>query len=117
MVKKVQWHLFNLKKLKKFGLAPKTLTNFYRCTIESIQAVSPPGTATALITTAGLSSGWCGLPNASPEAHCLPSRTSTAPSVKESSSSPSTSRATAYSHHYHPEGEVSTGLSKLRPRD
>jgi hypothetical protein len=25
-----------LKRLKKFGLSPKTLTNFYRCTIESI---------------------------------------------------------------------------------
>ena len=28
--------LFNLRRLKKCGLAPKTLTNFYRCTIESI---------------------------------------------------------------------------------
>ena len=28
--------LFNLRRLKKFGLAPKTLTYFYRCTIESI---------------------------------------------------------------------------------
>jgi hypothetical protein len=27
---------FNLRRLKKFGLAPKTLKNFYRCTIESI---------------------------------------------------------------------------------
>uniref|UniRef100_A0AAZ3PI03 Alkylated DNA repair protein AlkB homologue 8 N-terminal domain-containing protein n=1 Tax=Oncorhynchus tshawytscha TaxID=74940 RepID=A0AAZ3PI03_ONCTS len=26
----------NLRRLKKFGLSPKTLTNFYRCTIESI---------------------------------------------------------------------------------
>jgi hypothetical protein len=26
---------FNLRRLKKFGLSPKTLTNFYRCTIES----------------------------------------------------------------------------------
>ena len=26
----------SLRRLKKFGLAPKTLTNFYRCTIESI---------------------------------------------------------------------------------
>ena len=33
---KEQQLLFNLKKLKKFGLVPKTLTNFYRCTIESI---------------------------------------------------------------------------------
>jgi gmma-aminobutyric acid receptor subunit gamma len=26
----------HLRRLKKFGLSPKTLTNFYRCTIESI---------------------------------------------------------------------------------
>jgi hypothetical protein len=36
VVKKAQQHLFNLRRLKKFSLAPKTLTNFYRCTIESI---------------------------------------------------------------------------------
>jgi hypothetical protein len=36
VVKKVQKCFFNLKRLKKFGLATKTLTNFYRCTIESI---------------------------------------------------------------------------------
>ena len=35
-VVKAQQLLFNLRRLKKFGLAPKTLTNFYRCTIESI---------------------------------------------------------------------------------
>jgi gmma-aminobutyric acid receptor subunit gamma len=35
VVKKVQQRLFNLRRLKKLGLAPKTL-NFYRCTIESI---------------------------------------------------------------------------------
>jgi hypothetical protein len=28
--------LFNLRRLKKFGLSPKTLTSFYRCTTESI---------------------------------------------------------------------------------
>jgi hypothetical protein len=27
---------FNLRRLKKCGLSPKTLTNFYRCTTESI---------------------------------------------------------------------------------
>jgi hypothetical protein len=32
----MQQQLFNLRKLKKLGLTPKTLTNFYRCTIESI---------------------------------------------------------------------------------
>ena len=36
VVKKAQQSLFNLRRLKKFGLTPKTLTNFYRCTIESI---------------------------------------------------------------------------------
>jgi hypothetical protein len=36
VVKKGQQHLFNLSRLKRFGLSPKTLTNFYRCTIESI---------------------------------------------------------------------------------
>ena len=36
VVKKAQHRLFNLRRLKKFGLSPKTLTNFYRCTIESI---------------------------------------------------------------------------------
>jgi hypothetical protein len=36
VVKKAQQRLFNLKRLKK--CAPKTLTNFYRCTIESIRS-------------------------------------------------------------------------------
>ncbi|XP_055776853.1 carboxypeptidase N catalytic chain isoform X2 [Salvelinus fontinalis] len=36
VVKKAQQRLFNLRRLKKFGLSPKALTNFYRCTIESI---------------------------------------------------------------------------------
>jgi hypothetical protein len=36
VVKKVQQCLFNLRRLKKCGLSPKTLTNFYTCTIESI---------------------------------------------------------------------------------
>ena len=31
-----QQRLFNLRRLKKFDMSPKTLTNFYRCTIESI---------------------------------------------------------------------------------
>ena len=29
VVKKAQQHLFNLRRIKKFGLAPKTLTNVY----------------------------------------------------------------------------------------
>jgi hypothetical protein len=36
VVKKAQQRLFNLRRLKKCGLTPKTITNFYRCTIESI---------------------------------------------------------------------------------
>ena len=36
VVKKAQQRLFNHRRLKKFGLSHKTLTNFYRCTIESI---------------------------------------------------------------------------------
>jgi hypothetical protein len=36
VVKKAQQRLFNLRRLKKFVLSPKTHTNFYRCTIESI---------------------------------------------------------------------------------
>ena len=35
MAKKAQQCLFNLRGLKKLGLSLKTLTNFYRCTIES----------------------------------------------------------------------------------
>ena len=40
-------------------------------------AVSPHGTTTPSVVE-GLSRGWYGHPNASPGAHCLPSRTSTA---------------------------------------
>jgi hypothetical protein len=36
VMKKARQRLFNLRRLKKFGLTPKTLTNFYRCTIENI---------------------------------------------------------------------------------
>jgi hypothetical protein len=36
VVKKAHQRLFNLRRLRKFGLSPKTLTNFYRCTIKSI---------------------------------------------------------------------------------
>jgi hypothetical protein len=41
----------HLRRLKKCGLSPKTLTNFYRYTIESI--LSPPGMATAKCITGG----------------------------------------------------------------
>jgi hypothetical protein len=36
VVKKAQQRLFNLRTLKKFCFAPKTLTDFYRCAMESI---------------------------------------------------------------------------------
>jgi hypothetical protein len=36
VVKEAQERLFNLSRLKTFAMAPKTLTNFYRCTVESI---------------------------------------------------------------------------------
>ena len=69
VVKKAQQCLFNFRRLKKLGLSLKSLTNFYRCTIESILlAVSPHGTATAPPSTARLYSGWCGPHNASPGA-------------------------------------------------
>jgi hypothetical protein len=86
----------------------------------SCQAASPPGTETALPTTAWLSRGWCSLHNASPRANYLPSRTPTAPDVTgrpKISSRTTTTRVTACSPRHHPEGEVSTGASKLGPRD
>jgi hypothetical protein len=36
VVKKAQQRLFSLLRFNKFGLSSKTLTNFYRCIIESI---------------------------------------------------------------------------------
>jgi hypothetical protein len=36
VVKNARQLLFNLRRLKKCGLVPKTITTFYRCTIESI---------------------------------------------------------------------------------
>jgi hypothetical protein len=46
VVKKAQQHLIPLRRLKRFGMGPQTLKNFYSCTIESLVA-SPPGMATA----------------------------------------------------------------------
>ena len=111
VVKKSQQRLFNLRRLKKSGLDPKTLTNISRCTIESILL----GCINPWYATAGLSRGWCGLPNSSPGAHFLPTRTPTVPDVTgrpRRSSRTSTTRAPACSHRYHPEG-----ASKLVPRD
>eukprot|EP00061_Rhincodon_typus_P010930 g35572.t1 len=48
-VKKPQHHLFFLRRLRKFGMTTRSLTNFYRCTIESIlSGCIQPGMATAL---------------------------------------------------------------------
>ncbi|KAI3360253.1 hypothetical protein L3Q82_014562 [Scortum barcoo] len=43
LVKKAQQRLFFLRKLKRAGLSPQLLTNFYRATIESILCLSAPG--------------------------------------------------------------------------
>jgi hypothetical protein len=76
--------------------------------------------ATAPPTTARLSRGWCGLPNASPGANYQPSGTLSAHDVTEwpkRSSRTTTIQATACSPRYHPEGEVSTGASNLGLKD
>jgi hypothetical protein len=117
VVKKVQQCFFNLRSLKKCGLSPKTLTNFYKCTIESILlgCITTWYNCTAhnrkalqrVVRSAQCITG----------ANYLLSRTPTAPNVTgmpKISSRPTTTRATACSP---PEGEVSTGASKLRPRD
>jgi hypothetical protein len=86
----------------------------------SCRAVSPPGTAIAPPTIASLPRGWYGLHNASLGVNYVPSRTPTAPDITgrpKRSSRVTATRATACSPHYHPEGEVSTGASKLGPRD
>jgi hypothetical protein len=74
VVKKAQQCLFNLRRLKKFGLSPKT----YRCTIESILS----SCITAWYgnwSAPRLSRRWCGLQTASPGANYLPSMTPTTP--------------------------------------
>ena len=53
MVKKAQQRLFHLRRLKKFGIAPKTLIDVQLRA--SCRALSPPGKATALPATAVLS--------------------------------------------------------------
>jgi hypothetical protein len=65
---KAQQCLFNLRRLKKCGLSPyKPLQTFTDAQLRaSFRAILMPGTATAPPATAGLSRGWCGLPNAYP---------------------------------------------------
>ena len=117
VVKKVQQRLFNISRLKKFGLSPKTLTHFYRRTIESILL----GCITAWYgNCTTLNQRVVRLHNASLVANYLPSRTPRAPDVTgrpKRYSRTTTTRATARSPRYHPKGEVSTGASKLGPRD
>jgi hypothetical protein len=117
VVKKAQQLLFNLRRLNKYDLAHKTITNLSDAQLRaSCQTVPLPGMATAPPSTAELSRGWCSLPNASPRAHCLPSRIPTPPDVTgrpKISSRTSNTRATACSPRYHTEGEVSTDASNL----
>ena len=55
---KVQQRLFNLRRLKKFGLSPKALKLLQmHKSRASCRAVSPPGMATAPPTTVRLSRG------------------------------------------------------------
>ena len=108
-VKKAQQRLFNRRRLKKFGLVPKTLTNSYRWTIESILLgciTAWYGNCTARNCRA--LQVWCSLPSASPGEHCLPFRTPTASDFTERPKRllrTSTTQATACSP-YHPEGKV-----------
>jgi hypothetical protein len=71
--------------------------------------------ANAANETAGLSKQWCGLPNTSQGAHCLPYSTwchRKAKKIIKDLSHPSHGLLPCY----HPEGEVSTGASKLGQR-
>jgi hypothetical protein len=96
-------------------------TNFYRCTIESILSgciTTWYGNCSAHTRKALQMVVWSA--QRIPGANYLPSRTPTPPNVtgrpKRSSRTPTT-QATACSPRYHAEGEVSTGASKLGPRD
>lgn len=117
VVKKEHQHLFKPQEAGEIWRGPmRSLTNYRRI----IESTPLPGTATAPRATAGLSRRWCGQSNASPGAHCLSSRTPSAPVVTgRPRRSSRTSRVTpeACSPRYHPEGEVSTGASKLGPED
>jgi hypothetical protein len=115
-VKKVQQRLFNLRSLKKLDLAPKTLTNFYRCTIESI----PLGCITACY-------GYCTVHNHRALQRVVRSaqriNRGTLPALQDIYSTQCHRKAKKIikdlSHPacYHPEGEVSTAASKLGQRD
>jgi hypothetical protein len=117
VVKKAQQSLFNLRRLKKFGLSPRTLTNFNRCTIESILSgciTAWYGNYTALnrkalqrvVRSARRITG--GKPPALHDTRCHRK----AKKIIKDNNLPS-----HCSHSYHLEGEVSTGASKLGVRD
>ena len=106
---------------EEMWLVTKTLTNFYRCTIESIllgcitawygnytarnrRALQRVVQSDQRITGGKLPAL---LDTYSTRCHRRPKR----------SSRTSTTRATSCSPCYHPEGEVSTGASKLGPRN
>jgi hypothetical protein len=94
VVKKLQQHFFNLRRLKKCGLSPKTLTNIYRSTIESGCIITLPALHNTYSTRCHRKAKKIIKDNNNP--------------VKDN---------TTCSHRYHTEGEVSTAASKLGPRD
>ena len=76
VVKKAQQCLFNIRRLKKCGLSPKTLTNFYRCTmIRQLHRPQPQDSPEGgvVCTTHQVQVSW--------RANYLPSMTPTAPDV------------------------------------
>lgn len=116
MVKAAQQHIFNLRKLKKFSSAPKTnkLLQMHHWK----HHVRPYHHLVWLLQH----------PQGSPEGDvvCPTHRRETLPALQDiystgvtmqRSSRTSTTWATAYSHRYYPESEVSTGTSKLGLRD
>ena len=88
------------------GLAPKTLTNLYRCTIESILM----GYITAWYCNCTARKRRA-LQRVVRSAQCITA--GTLPALQDTLST----QSMACSLHYHPEGEVSTSASKLGLRD
>ena len=120
-MKKAQQRLFNLRRLKKFGLSRKALKHFYRCTIERILL----GCITAwygncsthnrkalqrVVRSAQRITG--GKLPALQDTYTTQCHRKAIRIIKDN-----TTRATACLPRYHPEGEVSTGASKQGPRD
>jgi hypothetical protein len=78
VVNQAQQRPFNLMGLKIFGLAPKTLRNFNRCTIESILSGFITAWYDNYTTRNRRVPQRVMQSNSSAGAHCLPSRTHTA---------------------------------------